>query len=98
MSGWATTYTWRCDAVDTSNSPQALRVSRPNSITITIIKDDEYKNWLSFHWVTNLKSLSLLDGPSGVAVLVLQDYWADGHSKFTYSDAMVYKMCLNVQF
>lgn len=44
MSGWATTYTWRCDAVDTSNSPQALRVSRPNSITITIIKDDEYKN------------------------------------------------------
>lgn len=27
MSGWATTYTWRCDAVDTSDSPQALRVS-----------------------------------------------------------------------
>lgn len=26
MSGWATTYTWRCDAVDTSNSPQALRM------------------------------------------------------------------------
>lgn len=27
MSGWATTYTWRCDAVDMSDSPQALRVS-----------------------------------------------------------------------
>ncbi|KAK7888910.1 hypothetical protein WMY93_024470 [Mugilogobius chulae] len=26
MSGWATTYTWRCDAIDTSNSPQALRI------------------------------------------------------------------------
>uniref|UniRef100_A0A3B3YYX4 Elongation of very long chain fatty acids protein 1 n=1 Tax=Poecilia mexicana TaxID=48701 RepID=A0A3B3YYX4_9TELE len=26
MSGWATTYTWRCDAIDTSNSPQALRM------------------------------------------------------------------------
>lgn len=28
MSGWLTTYTWRCDAIDTSDSPQALRVSR----------------------------------------------------------------------
>lgn len=28
MSGWATTYTWRCDLVDTSSSPQALRVSQ----------------------------------------------------------------------
>lgn len=28
MSGWATTYTWRCDLIDTSTSPQALRVSR----------------------------------------------------------------------
>lgn len=27
MSGWVTTYTWRCDPVDTSDSPQALRVS-----------------------------------------------------------------------
>ncbi|XP_019752606.1 elongation of very long chain fatty acids protein 1b isoform X3 [Hippocampus comes] len=26
MSGWATTYTWRCDAIDVSNSPQALRM------------------------------------------------------------------------
>lgn len=26
MSGWVTTYTWRCDAIDTSNSPQALRM------------------------------------------------------------------------
>lgn len=26
MSGWVTTYTWQCDAVDTSDSPQALRV------------------------------------------------------------------------
>nr|XP_015826954.2 elongation of very long chain fatty acids protein 1b [Nothobranchius furzeri]XP_015826955.2 elongation of very long chain fatty acids protein 1b [Nothobranchius furzeri]XP_015826958.2 elongation of very long chain fatty acids protein 1b [Nothobranchius furzeri] len=28
MSGWVTTYTWRCDAIDTSNSPQALRMVR----------------------------------------------------------------------
>lgn len=28
MSGWLTTYTWRCDAVDTSDSPQALRMVR----------------------------------------------------------------------
>lgn len=28
MSGWATTYTWRCDLVDTSNTPQALRMVR----------------------------------------------------------------------
>ncbi|CAF95833.1 unnamed protein product, partial [Tetraodon nigroviridis] len=28
MSGWVTTYTWRCDAVDTSDSPQALRMVR----------------------------------------------------------------------
>ncbi|XP_072294512.1 elongation of very long chain fatty acids protein 1b [Eucyclogobius newberryi] len=28
MSGWATTYTWRCDPVDTSNSPEALRMVR----------------------------------------------------------------------
>uniref|UniRef100_H2V7N2 Elongation of very long chain fatty acids protein 1 n=1 Tax=Takifugu rubripes TaxID=31033 RepID=H2V7N2_TAKRU len=26
MSGWVTTYTWRCDAVDTSDSPEALRM------------------------------------------------------------------------
>ncbi|CAB1324656.1 unnamed protein product [Coregonus sp. 'balchen'] len=26
MSGWATTYTWRCDAIDYSDSPQGLRV------------------------------------------------------------------------
>nr|XP_020462683.1 elongation of very long chain fatty acids protein 1-like [Monopterus albus]XP_020462684.1 elongation of very long chain fatty acids protein 1-like [Monopterus albus] len=26
MSGWATTYTWRCDIIDTSHSPQALRM------------------------------------------------------------------------
>ncbi|XP_020505694.1 elongation of very long chain fatty acids protein 1b [Labrus bergylta] len=28
MSGWATTYTWRCDPVDTSDSPEALRMVR----------------------------------------------------------------------
>lgn len=28
MSGWATTYTWRCDLIDTSTSPQALRMIR----------------------------------------------------------------------
>ncbi|XP_071773722.1 elongation of very long chain fatty acids protein 1b [Centroberyx gerrardi] len=28
MSGWTTTYTWRCDAVDTSDSPEALRMVR----------------------------------------------------------------------
>uniref|UniRef100_A0AAV2L2I7 Elongation of very long chain fatty acids protein 1 n=1 Tax=Knipowitschia caucasica TaxID=637954 RepID=A0AAV2L2I7_KNICA len=26
MSGWATTFTWRCDPIDTSDSPQALRM------------------------------------------------------------------------
>ncbi|KAF7653015.1 hypothetical protein LDENG_00088190 [Lucifuga dentata] len=28
MSGWGTTYTWRCDLIDTSNSPQAIRMIR----------------------------------------------------------------------
>lgn len=28
MSGWATTYTWRCDPVDYSDSPQGLRMVR----------------------------------------------------------------------
>ncbi|XP_039984360.1 elongation of very long chain fatty acids protein 1b [Xiphias gladius] len=28
MSGWATTFTWQCDAIDTSDSPQALRMVR----------------------------------------------------------------------
>lgn len=28
MSGWLSTYTWRCDPVDYSNNPEALRVSR----------------------------------------------------------------------
>lgn len=28
MSGWGTTYTWRCDLCDPSNSPQALRMVR----------------------------------------------------------------------
>ncbi|XP_026229368.1 elongation of very long chain fatty acids protein 1a [Anabas testudineus] len=28
MSGWATTYTWRCDLIDTSSSPQTLRMIR----------------------------------------------------------------------
>ncbi|KAM3604224.1 uncharacterized protein V6R79_008187 [Siganus canaliculatus] len=28
MSGWATTFTWRCDLIDTSTSPQALRMIR----------------------------------------------------------------------
>lgn len=28
MSGWGTTYTWRCDLIDTSSSPQALRMIR----------------------------------------------------------------------
>ncbi|XP_034559765.1 elongation of very long chain fatty acids protein 1a [Notolabrus celidotus] len=26
MSGWATTYSWRCDLIDTSRTPQALRM------------------------------------------------------------------------
>ncbi|XP_077580391.1 elongation of very long chain fatty acids protein 1a [Stigmatopora nigra] len=28
MSGWGTTYSWRCDLIDPSNSPQALRMVR----------------------------------------------------------------------
>lgn len=28
MSGWATTFTWKCDLVDDTSSPQALRVSQ----------------------------------------------------------------------
>ncbi|XP_068604455.1 elongation of very long chain fatty acids protein 1a isoform X1 [Brachionichthys hirsutus] len=28
MSGWATTYTWRCDIIDTSTSPETLRMVR----------------------------------------------------------------------
>lgn len=28
MSGWATTFTWRCDLIDTSSSPQAFRMIR----------------------------------------------------------------------
>uniref|UniRef100_H3DCS9 Elongation of very long chain fatty acids protein 1 n=2 Tax=Tetraodon nigroviridis TaxID=99883 RepID=H3DCS9_TETNG len=28
MSGWATTFTWRCDLIDYSSSPQALRMIR----------------------------------------------------------------------
>ncbi|XP_076837496.1 elongation of very long chain fatty acids protein 1a [Brachyhypopomus gauderio] len=28
MSGWGTTYTWRCDPADRSNSPRALRMIR----------------------------------------------------------------------
>ncbi|XP_066512112.1 very long chain fatty acid elongase 1-like [Hoplias malabaricus] len=28
MSGWGTTYTWRCDLIDPSSSPQALRMVR----------------------------------------------------------------------
>ncbi|KAF7222574.1 elongation of very long chain fatty acids protein 1a [Nothobranchius furzeri] len=28
MSGWATTFTWRCDLIDPSSSPQALRMVR----------------------------------------------------------------------
>ncbi|XP_008283977.1 elongation of very long chain fatty acids protein 1a [Stegastes partitus] len=28
MSGWGTTYTWRCDLIDTSSSPEALRMIR----------------------------------------------------------------------
>ncbi|XP_011800894.1 PREDICTED: elongation of very long chain fatty acids protein 1 isoform X2 [Colobus angolensis palliatus] len=28
MSGWLSTYTWRCDPVDYSNSPEALRMVR----------------------------------------------------------------------
>ncbi|CAL8307759.1 unnamed protein product [Lota lota] len=28
MSGWLSTYTWRCDPVDTSDSPEALRMVR----------------------------------------------------------------------
>ncbi|XP_030607499.1 elongation of very long chain fatty acids protein 1a [Archocentrus centrarchus] len=28
MSGWATTFTWRCDLIDPSTSPQALRMIR----------------------------------------------------------------------
>lgn len=27
MSGWLSTYTWRCDPVDFSSNPEALRVS-----------------------------------------------------------------------
>uniref|UniRef100_A0AAV2JTV0 Elongation of very long chain fatty acids protein 1 n=1 Tax=Knipowitschia caucasica TaxID=637954 RepID=A0AAV2JTV0_KNICA len=28
MSGWATTFSWRCDLIDTSNSPESLRMVR----------------------------------------------------------------------
>ncbi|XP_072297574.1 elongation of very long chain fatty acids protein 1a [Eucyclogobius newberryi] len=28
MSGWATTFTWRCDLIDTSTSPESLRMVR----------------------------------------------------------------------
>lgn len=32
MAGWATGYSYRCQPVDYSNSPQALRVSRNQDI------------------------------------------------------------------
>lgn len=78
MSGWATTYTWRCDAVDTSDSPQALRVRSLMTLFHKLIKtyDIGWFNPLFFP----------LDGQSGLAVLVLQDYRAHGHSKFTADD------------
>lgn len=31
MSGWGTGYSFRCDVVDYSESPQALRVSHPRT-------------------------------------------------------------------
>uniref|UniRef100_A0A7N8WML4 Elongation of very long chain fatty acids protein 1 n=1 Tax=Mastacembelus armatus TaxID=205130 RepID=A0A7N8WML4_9TELE len=34
MSGWATTFTWRCDLIDTSSSPQALRMIRVAWLTV----------------------------------------------------------------
>lgn len=74
MSGWVTTYTWRCDAVDTSDSPQALRVRSlmtPFNQNFCIVL--VYLN----------RFFSSLDGQSGLAVLVLQDYRTHGHSKFT---------------
>lgn len=73
MSGWVTTYTWRCDAVDTSDSPQALRVRPPT----TPCNERLYRVGL-----INAFSSSP-DGPSGLAVLDLQDYRTHGHGKFT---------------
>ncbi len=43
MSGWATTYTWRCDAIDTSESPQALRVSSLRLLSHIIVDQFECK-------------------------------------------------------
>lgn len=73
MSGWVTTYTWRCDAVDTSDSPQALRVG---SLMTPFDK-------LLYPISLFKPFFSSLDGQSGLAVLVLQDYRTHGHSKFT---------------
>lgn len=47
MAGWGTTYTWRCDLVDTSNSPMTLRVSQS-------------KICCHFLWMFNLLSSQLL--------------------------------------
>lgn len=73
MSGWVTTYTWRCDAVDTSDSPQALRVRSPTTPC----------NKLLYHVGLFKPFSSSPDGPSSLAVLVLQDCRTHGHSKFT---------------
>lgn len=83
MSGWATTYTWRCDPIETSNSPQALRVSSTLRLSHTIVINDTITSWFCTFLVSCWCKLmfSSLDDPSCLAVLVLQDYWTYGHSK-----------------
>lgn len=85
MSGWATTYTWRCDPVDTSNSPQALRVSPPLVIIMHHLVSHDVEG--SFHIKGSPPSP---DGPSGLAVLVLQDHWAHRHGGFSLSTRLTF--------
>lgn len=94
MSGWGTGYSFRCDLVNYTDSPQAIRVShsfphRDVLHNFNLALKLQYKIWMSYFiffsvfWTSTevLSFLSPLDGSNMLAILLLKVHWDVGHGK-----------------
>lgn len=88
MSGWATTFTWRCDLIDTSSSPQALRVScsRPSKHSrFLFLVEGPVCLEVMYQQAQDQKlmnlSFVLSDDSSGLDVLFFKIHWTPRHGK-----------------
>lgn len=80
MSGWANGYTYGCDIVDYSSSPQALRVCEWSKFFPLCICYCQMTRATTWHFLYYL--VSFLDGMDLLAVLLLQVHWDAWHCKW----------------